>query len=53
MGVKSLFLTNHLLTKELRPALHKHGGQALQSATPPLRHKDGGQARQAGKPSIY
>jgi len=27
-----------------RPALHKHGGQALQSATKTVGKKDGGQA---------
>jgi hypothetical protein len=42
MGVKSLFLTNHLLTKELRPARQNNDGQALHSATKTADKKHGG-----------
>jgi len=44
MGVKSLFLTNHLLGKDFIPALHKDGGRALQSATKTADKNNGGQA---------
>ena len=37
MGVKSLFLTNHLLGKDFIPALQNNGGQALRLLTIALK----------------